>query len=223
MRSLRARNLADKTVRTYADSTRALLDYTGAADVATIDRGQLGEFIVDQLSRYSPSTVSVRYRALQLFAWLAEEEYIDASPMVRMRPPGVPEIPIDVLSVDQQKAVVAICKGKTFVDRRDNAIARLFLGSGLRLAEMTGLRVEDVDDELDVRHPLRSPERHPTVEPRRPVKQPGAAGQGCRVPGQVRTQRGAHGTLRPLSPVSCPPGTFAGRHAIHWEPWRRHP
>jgi site-specific recombinase XerD len=107
LRSLRARNLADKTVRTYADSARALVQFSGADDVATIDRAQLDEFIVDQLARYSPATVSVRYRALQqLFTWLAEEEYVDASPMARMKPPLVPEVPVDVLSVDQQKALV---------------------------------------------------------------------------------------------------------------------
>ena len=155
LRSLRARNLADKTVRTYADSIRTLLQFTGAADVATIDREQLNDFIVDQLDRYSPATVSVRYRALQqLFTWLTEEEYIEASPMARMKPPVVPEVPIAVLTVDQQKALVAVCKGKTFVDRRDNAITRLFLDSGLRLAEMAGLSVDDVDDELDVAHVL---------------------------------------------------------------------
>jgi integrase/recombinase XerC len=123
--------------------------------VAVIDRERVDEFIVDQLARYSPATVSVRYRALQqLFTWLAEEEYIDASPMARMKPPMVPEVPIDVLTADQQKAVVAGCKGKAFVDRRDNAILRLFLDSGLRLAEMAGLGVDDVDDELDVVHVL---------------------------------------------------------------------
>ena len=155
LRSLRARNLADKTVRTYADSIRALLAFTGAADVATIDREHLDEFIVDQLERFKPATVSVRYRALQqLFTWLAEEEYIDASPMARTKPPIVPEVPIDVLTVQQQKALVAVCRGKTFVARRDNAIIRLFLDSGLLLAEMAGVGVDDVDDELDVVHVL---------------------------------------------------------------------
>ena len=40
------------------------------------------------------------------------------------------------------------CAGKTFVERRDQAILRLFVDCGLRLAELTGLRVEDVDFDL---------------------------------------------------------------------------
>lgn len=95
--------------------------------------------------------MSVRFRALQqLFAWLADEEYIAPNPMARMRPPVVPDEPVDVLTTDQQRALVAACKGKGYTDRRDNAIIRLFLDTGMRLQEMAGLRVADLDDELDV-------------------------------------------------------------------------
>lgn len=151
LRSLRARNLADKTVRTYADSARQLLEFTAAADVATVDREAIERYLADIAQRYKPATVSVRFRALQqLFAWLADEEYVERNPMARMRPPVVPEEPVAVLTVDQQRALVAACKGKAFTDRRDNAMIRMFLDTGMRLHEMAGLRVGDIDDELDV-------------------------------------------------------------------------
>ena len=37
------------------------------------------------------------------------------------------------------------CEGQDFVDRRDTAIVRTFIDTGARLAEMAGLRLEDVD------------------------------------------------------------------------------
>jgi integrase len=37
------------------------------------------------------------------------------------------------------------CEGTTFDDRRDTAIIRVFIDTGMRLAELTGLRVEDLD------------------------------------------------------------------------------
>jgi integrase/recombinase XerC len=37
------------------------------------------------------------------------------------------------------------CKGNDFTNRRDMVILRLFLASGIRLAEMTGIAVSDVD------------------------------------------------------------------------------
>lgn len=41
-------------------------------------------------------------------------------------------------------------KGRVFADRRDTAIIRLFLDTGMRLAEMTGLTVADLDMDYEV-------------------------------------------------------------------------
>jgi hypothetical protein len=43
---------------------------------------------------------------------------------------------------------VAGCEGKDFVSRRDVAIIRLFPDTGIRLTEMAGLQVNDLDLEL---------------------------------------------------------------------------
>ena len=67
------------------------------------------------------------------------------SPMAEMNPPTLAEKPIRVLSDDQLRALLATCKGKGVVDRRDNAILRLFIDTGIRRAEMAGLKVDDVD------------------------------------------------------------------------------
>ncbi|CAN5860773.1 site-specific tyrosine recombinase XerD [soil metagenome] len=151
LRSLRARNLAAKTVRAYADSARGLIDHTGGRDVAALDRRAIEGYLADQAARWSPATVSVRFRSLQqLYKWLAVEEYIDADPMRSMRAPIVPERPVDVLTVAQQRALIGACAGKGYTERRDTAILRLFLDTGMRLAELATLRVADLDDELDV-------------------------------------------------------------------------
>jgi site-specific recombinase XerC len=74
------------------------------------------------------STANMTYRALQqLFGRMMREDDIERSPMEKMRPPLVPEVPAPVLIDDQLRAILAICKGKTFVDRRDTAIIRLFI------------------------------------------------------------------------------------------------
>jgi site-specific recombinase XerD len=44
----------------------------------------------------------------------------------------------------------AACAGKRFEDRRDTALLMLLLDTGARRAELTGLRLADVDLELDV-------------------------------------------------------------------------
>jgi site-specific recombinase XerC len=37
------------------------------------------------------------------------------------------------------------CEGQDFVARRDTAIVRVFIDTGARLAEMAGLKLDDVD------------------------------------------------------------------------------
>lgn len=69
--------------------------------------------------------------------------------MANMERPLVPEEPPAVLSEHQVRALLATCNGRSFEDKRDEAILMLFLDSGLRLAELVALTADDVD--LDVR------------------------------------------------------------------------
>jgi integrase len=65
--------------------------------------------------------------------------------MRNMRPPKVPEQPVPVPTIEDIRKVLDTCAGNRFEDRRDAAIIRLFADSGIRLAELTGLKLEDVD------------------------------------------------------------------------------
>lgn len=151
LRSLRARNLSARTVQSYAESAGQLLGHSGAARAEHLTRAVVEEFLADLAGRYKPTTVSVRYRALQqFFRWLVDEDELARNPMAKMRPPVVPETPVPVLDLDAARRLVASCDGRGFVDRRDAAILRLFLDTGMRLAEMAGLAIDDLDDEHDV-------------------------------------------------------------------------
>jgi site-specific recombinase XerD len=93
----------------------------------------------------------VRFRALQqFFAWCLDEGELDANPMGRMRPPVVPERPVPVLGEVDAKALLKSCAGTGFVERRDTAIIRLFLDTGMRLNELAKLRLVDVGMNDDV-------------------------------------------------------------------------
>jgi site-specific recombinase XerD len=87
------------------------------------------------LSATAPSSAAISYRSLQqLFKWLDDEGEISGSPMVKMHPPIIPNSRVPVLSDDQVRGLLAACSGKDFRDRRDAAIIRLFLDTGMRLA-----------------------------------------------------------------------------------------
>jgi site-specific recombinase XerD len=149
-RSLRAANRSPKTIRSYIDSARLfecfLRDAFGVTLVAGTNRDHIESFIEDQLARWKPATAAVRYRSLQqLFKWLTDEGELSTNPMARMRPPAVPEVPVPVVSDDDLKKLLKACEGKDFEDRRDTAILRVFIDTGVRLAECAGIKTEDVD------------------------------------------------------------------------------
>ena len=148
-RFLRAANRSERTVETYLSSVAQLTDWCEANDADPLTRRAVEGYLADLADRRKPATVAFRYRSLQqFFRWLEDEEELDQSPMTKMRPPKVPEQPVPVLSSNQLRALLATCEGKDFADRRDQAVLRLFIDTGMRLAELTGLRLEDLD--LDV-------------------------------------------------------------------------
>lgn len=101
--------------------------------------------------RTAPATVAKHYRSLQqLFRWLVEDGELLRSPMERMRPPAVPEQPVDVLTDAELARLLDVCRGNTFENRRDTALLRMLLYTRVPAAELMALRVEDVDFEQDV-------------------------------------------------------------------------
>lgn len=99
----------------------------------------------------APADVAKHYRSLQqLFRWLAEEGEVPESPMARMHPPAVPEQLVPILTDDDLAALLGECKGNSFENRRDTAILRLLLDSGMRLGELAGLGTGDLEWEQQV-------------------------------------------------------------------------
>lgn len=152
IRALRARNVAPRTVVTYAQGIAALVDFLAAQGMPTtvmaITREHLEHFLADLLERGSANTARNRYSALRtFFSWLVEEGELRSSPMERMRAPRVPEKPPRILTESEVRAVLKTCDGSTFEDRRDTAILRVLIATGARLNEISALRWDPDDPE----------------------------------------------------------------------------
>jgi len=149
-RALRARNLSENTLRIYTGAAETLAGWLTAQTERRawedVTKADLEDWIGHLLSARSSGHASNQYRAIQqLFRWLTEEEEIPVNPMARMRPPALEEKLIPVLTDDELRLLFKSCAGKDMVARRDLAILRLFTSTGMRLAEMAGLRLVDVD------------------------------------------------------------------------------
>lgn len=159
-RYLLATNKAPRTVQTYGDALRLFGAFLGEQgmplDLENIRREHVESFIASLLQRgQKPATASNRYRALQtFFKWAVEEGEIKSSPMAHMKPPHIPEEPPAIITEEQLKKLLKVCEGKNFEDRRDMAIIRLLVDTGMRRAEIAGLKVDDIDWERNVAYVL---------------------------------------------------------------------
>ncbi len=155
-RHVRAENKAPSTIVTYSKAVTQLDGFLERdrrpRAVADLRREDIEAFLLGlQDAARQPATVAQRFRSLQqFFKWLAEEGEIERNPMATMHPPHVPETPPPVLREEDLRKILDACAGTGFEERRDNAIIRLFLDTGMRRGELAGLRVEDVDFDQDV-------------------------------------------------------------------------
>ncbi len=151
--SLQADGKSKNTIRAYLQAVDKLLAWCNeegpSNDPTNLSTRNLREFFVRLTEKgLKPASVAAHYRGLQSFyAWLLAEEEIDTNPMVGVKPPRVPDSPVPVLTEDQIRALLATCNGRSFADRRDTAIIRLFMDTGCRRSELANLTLVDVDVE----------------------------------------------------------------------------
>lgn len=151
LRHLAAENKSPNTLLTYGKAIEQFADFLAEMGMPTAPEWVTGEHIEEfliylQKRGWKPASVANRYRSLQqFFKWLVAEKEISESPMAAMKPPAIPEEPPPVLRDEELRALFATCEGTDFDARRDTAILSLLIDSGLRRAEIAGLRFDDVD------------------------------------------------------------------------------
>ncbi len=148
--ALTAENKSPRTIHTYLSSLRLFaefLDERGLPDdPAAVTGEHVREFIADQLANWKPTTAHVRYRSLKtFFTWCENEGEIERNPMARLKPPKLPDEPPKVPSESEVKKLLKACSGADFTARRDTAILRVLIDTGMRAAEIAGIQLDDLD------------------------------------------------------------------------------
>jgi site-specific recombinase XerD len=122
-----------------------------AATPTAVTRRHVEAFQAWMVQTRSASTALNKHKALQqFFKWLTlDEEEIEQSPMLRVRQPKTPVRLIPIIRDEDTKRLLDTCKGKDFVQVRDEAIIRTLANTGARLSEVANLQLGDVDLSLD--------------------------------------------------------------------------
>jgi site-specific recombinase XerD len=148
--SMRAEGYAPGTIATYRLAVNQLARWLAAnhQDVGPLDLGRdhLRGWLAHMRETGSVGTAQTWFAGLRHFTrWLVAEGEIAKDPTagIRTPKPGQPVTP--VLTTDELARLLATASGKDFISRRDRAILMVFLDGGLRISELRGLGVADVD------------------------------------------------------------------------------
>jgi integrase/recombinase XerD len=146
--AMRAANKSPRTITTYTAGVESFLSWcerTGIPQELTKANAQ--GWIADLMGAGAQATTANTWLGgLKRFAaWLTEEEEIPVNPIERMSPPKMDTKITPALTDEQLGALIKVCQGKGFVDRRDEALVRLMAETGMRAGEVIDLKVGDVD------------------------------------------------------------------------------
>lgn len=140
-----------RTVRLYLEEVHRFVKWLGAHDRTTdlhdVGRDDIVAWVADLRGHgLSASTIRSRWIALRsLYRWATAEEIIEENPIATIVVARADEPPPDVLDDETIKALLKACAGTTFNDRRDMALFRFMLATGLRVSEAVGVGVADLD------------------------------------------------------------------------------
>jgi len=143
------RRLSPHTSTNYARDIGALADHlhaTGIADWRRVDSQHVRVFAArSHAGGLNPRSVQRRLSAVRgFFGYLAREGVVAHNPALDIRAPKAAKRLPGTLDVDQINLLLQI-PGNDALAVRDRAIMELFYSSGLRLAELVGLGLTDVD------------------------------------------------------------------------------
>jgi integrase/recombinase XerC len=147
---LRRNNVSPHTLTAYGSDLHQFANYFTAACPAEFDVIHVREWLADLYAR-KLTAVSIRRKLAALrvfFRYLVREGLAAKNPARVLRTPKAPKTLPEVMSVEQMNALVdGVGAGK--FDRphpaRDRAILEFLYGCGVRVSELVGLNLEDID------------------------------------------------------------------------------
>lgn len=148
MLALKVVHRAENTLKVYRSGVEMYLDWCDQQGLPEVlDRAQVRSWISALIDAGAePATAAARQSAVKRFSkWLHTEGELDVDDLAGLQPPTVAEKLIQPLTEGELKALLKVTNGKTFEDRRDHAIIRVLLDTGLRPGEVAALKVGDVD------------------------------------------------------------------------------
>jgi integrase/recombinase XerC len=145
------KNYSAHTVESYKNDLYQFKEFVSGDSVfrpEAIDAVWVRRWIVSLMNEnYSPLSVNRKLSSLKsFFKYLCKNKYIESSPLGNIRGPKAKKpLPHFVKDMDMEKLFSVWDDEDTFEGERDKAILDVFYTTGIRCAELAGLKDNDVD------------------------------------------------------------------------------
>lgn len=145
------RCLSPHSLEAYGRDIRGLcedLDSQGLSHFREVQTMHILQYleILEQKGYASASICRALMAFKVLFRFLKREGHIQDNILVHIESPRLWQLLPSVLSCGEVDALLAAPDPETFVGSRDRAILQVLYGSGLRVSELCGLRIQDLDE-----------------------------------------------------------------------------
>jgi tyrosine recombinase XerC len=146
---LQGRNLSPYTIRNYLSDLSHFLQFLQeeALSLQTLSRQAFRHYLA-RLSQdgVAPASIARKVSTIRTFLrFLVHEGHLEHAPLSGVRGPKRPRRLPAYLSPEQVTALIEAASGASPGELRDRALLELLYACGLRVSEVTGLDVGDVD------------------------------------------------------------------------------
>jgi integrase/recombinase XerD len=152
---LRVKGYSPRTISEYQSTLNRFAAYLAAhgRQITGLSAGDLSDYrtaLYYQQYRGNPISLATQANALArlrtLFQFLAKENLILHDPSVNLELPKLPRsLPKGILTAREAKKILDSIDTSTALGLRDRAILELLYSSGIRVSELTGLQLADLD------------------------------------------------------------------------------
>lgn len=151
----RAARKSPATIRSYKDRWRRYLAWLKEQQLGTevgVVRARHCLAYVEYLKEhYAEATAFGDVRHIKaLYSWaLANPDFLSepmaSNPWARVQPPKMEVVAPQHVTPEQVQALLGLCDTKTMIGRRDAALIKTMFDNGVRVSELLGMNVADLD------------------------------------------------------------------------------
>ena len=147
------RGLSENTLEAYGRDLKKLQRFAGRRRrrLLALKQRDLTDFIAELSGGLSARSVARTINGVHgLFRFAVREERLDSDPMANIRAPRAFQALPRYLSMDQVEAFLEAPDTSTELGVRDRAILEVLYATGMRVSELIGLKLQDVNLEVGI-------------------------------------------------------------------------